>query len=254
LRLAAQRGALENKPALSTVLEYGPGEPAPLNILEGLIEAPTIRLISGPVLEFSRSEELKRLRQSPMRRELDQLLSPRHVSLNLWRGQQILERLQRQDLFFVKDISTVHAEEARGIPLPKAEAAYGHLTKSERSFLLSLVLLAQGLKKGVALPPGLLAKLAAGLDGKLRAAAARKAEYLIRWIEPLPPFRTEETHPLKPSQELIKDLQEAIDREESIDVLYQASTRYTAEPHHLTSFFALIFALLACQSLSASYT
>ncbi len=98
LRLAAQRDVTEqlvpirrtsspHLPSLPEILERGLGEKPPAALTQRLADEPTIRVIPGPVLEFTDPEELKTLRKSPgLRRDLEHLLSPRHVALELVAG------------------------------------------------------------------------------------------------------------------------------------------------------------------------
>jgi len=108
------------------------------------------------------------------------------------------------------------------------------LTKSERVYLLSLLILAEGLQNIVSSPPGLLTRLTENLDHSLRAVAARKATAMLEHLKPMPTWKPEEDPPPLPSEELIMAIQGAIDREEPIDVLYKASGKHTPEYRHLT--------------------
>jgi len=229
LRVAVQHGALDSHPALPEILRNGLGAPPPADLLLALAETPMIRLIPGFVLEFIRPEDIKRLRQSPgMRRKLDHLLSPRHVALDYWHGYQVLQRLHRQGLVSDSDFSM-----ARLDSYPATRSLNG-LNQSERVYLLSVLMLTDGLQKAIAPPPGLLAKLAKGLDNSLRAAAARKATTALKEIAPQTDWRVEELPPAKPDEGLIESLQKAIDREDSVDVRYQASGRHWPEYRHLS--------------------
>jgi len=230
LRLAVQLGALEGNPPLPDILERGLGERPPDLLLERLVGEPTIRLIPGPVLEFTHPEELKALRGYPgWRRELDRLLSSRHVALNPWRVQPILSKLLRQGLISERDLPSPHSH-----TIGRRNLGKGHLSKSDSVYLLSLMLLAEGLQNIAAPPPGLLARLTENMDHPLRAAAARKATAMLAQIRPEPAWKPEFEPPLLPPEELVRAIQEAIDRDESIDVLYKASGRHAAEYRHLT--------------------
>lgn len=229
LRLAAQRGALENKPSLTEILECGLGEQLPDFLSQALNVQPVIRLIPGQVLEFSSPDELKQLRCSPgLRKELDHLLSPRHVALDPWRGMQVLKRLYRQGLISKADFL------ASQPATPSTNSMIERLTKSERVYLLSLVLLSEGLQNVIAPPPGLLSKLIEGVDHPLRASAARRATKAINQIHPPPIWQPEEMSPPAPVEDLLETIQDAIDRSEAINVLYQASGRHSPEYRYLT--------------------
>lgn len=248
LRLAAQRGALEAKLPLLDILERGLGEKPPAWLIERLAAEPTIRIIPGPVLEFTHPEELKGLRESQgLRRELEHLLSSRHVALDPWRARRTLRQLHSQGLLSEQDIGrilpameVVHCNHTDHIQPRDSTEQLRHsilrkpLTKSDRVYLLSLLLLAEGLQNAVASPPGLLRRLTQNLDHSLRAVAARKATAMLEIIKPLPPWKPEEAPPPLPPEELIAAIQGAIDREESIDVLYKASGKHAPEYRHLT--------------------
>ena len=263
LRLAVQRGALgrtisQSSPSLPDILERGLGESPPDHLIERLASEPAIRVIPGPVLEFTHPEELKALRGSPgLRRELERLLSPRHVALDPWRAHRILRRMWRQGLISERDLEqtgglyppspalTIQASDiGRSSPTLtkrlRRNELRDHLNKSARVYLLSLMLLAEGLQNVAAPPPGLLTRLTENLDHALRAAAARKATAMLEQIKPRLPWKLEEEQsrdlydPPMPSEELIMAIQGAIDREESIDVLYKASGRHSAEYRHLS--------------------
>lgn len=229
LRLANQRGARDHKPSLRQILEQGVAEPLPDGLLQVLVDAPEIRIVQGVVLEFSHPEELRRLRQhSGMRHKMDGMLSPRHVVLNPWRGHQVLRQLHRRGYLSEADLA--------GVPMdrPLTACSPGFFSKSDRAFLLSLILLAEGLQNGFTPPPGLIARLTDGLDHALRASAARRATQALNQIQPLPPWEPEESPPPIPDETLVTMLQAAIDRGEAVDVLYQASGRHTPEYRHLS--------------------
>jgi hypothetical protein len=237
LRLAAQRSAIEAKPPLVDILERGLGDKPPAWLIERLAAQPTIRIIPGPVLEFTHPEELKGLREFPsLRRELEHLLSSRHAALDPWRAHRVLQQLHSRGLLSERELSNVRLINypIGRLPDDSTRRLPDHLTKSDRVYLLSLMLLAEGLENVAAQPPGLLARLTEKLDYSLHAAAARKATAMLEQIRPLPPWKPEEEPPPLPSEELIMAIQGAIDREESIDVLYKASGRHSAEYRHLS--------------------
>ena len=229
LRLAAQRGALQASPSLPEIIERGTGEPMPADLLHLLAGAPTIRLVRGFVLEFSHADEIKKLRKSPAwRRALEHLLSARHVALDPWQGYVLLRRLQKQGLLSEQELANTSPPDYAVFPTNPS------FSKAERVYLLSLALTSEALQNAAAPPPGLLSKLAAGLDHPLRAAAARKASAALERIRPAVDWRPEESTPPLPSEDLISILQMAIQRGESIDVLYQATSRHVPELRHLT--------------------
>ncbi len=237
LRLAAQRGILEGSPSLPDILERGLGESPPDQLIERLASEPAIRVIPGPVLEFTHPEELIALRGSPgLRLELDRLLSTRHVALDPWRAHRALRRLHSRGLLSERELASVRPYDhpIGRLPDDSTRRLPDHLTKSDRVYLLSLMLLTEGLQNVAAAPPGLLTRLTENLDHSLRAAAARKATAMLEQIRPLPPWKPEEEPPPLPSEELIMAIQGAIDREETIDVLYKASGRHSAEYRRLS--------------------
>jgi len=229
LRLAIQRGALLANPTLTDVLRRGLGAHPPDTLLSYLADVPGIRLVQGFVLEFSHPGDLKNLRRLPgLRRELDRLLSPHHVALDPWRGWSTLQRIHRRGLLSDQDLAT-----AKVLAGPSSPRVAG-FSQSEQAYLLSLVLLAENISNVIAPPPGIAGKLAAGLEAPLRAAAARKASRALAHISPLPAWQPEDTPPPPPNENLVQTLQEAIDRQESIDILYQASGKHAPEYRHIT--------------------
>jgi hypothetical protein len=74
-------------------------------------------------------------------------------------------------------------------------------------------------------PPGLYEKLAQELNFPQRAAAARLATKFLVQFHPQPPWQAEADATPQPSEELLYELQKAIDREESIDVLFRGSEK-----------------------------
>jgi hypothetical protein len=229
MHLAAQRGAIENSPSLPEILKRGLGVPPPKQLLDLLVGEPMLRLVPGYVLEFNQAEDLKELRQSPaMRRELDRILSPRHVALDPWRGAQVLLHLYRKGLLSESDFSAI-----RRINLSTKQTSC-HLSQSDRAFLLSLVLLSGELQNDFLPPPGLFDRLTRGMDHTLCSSAAKRASVILNRIKPQSSWQPEVEPPPPPSDELVARLQKAVDQEEAINVLYQASGRHTAEYRHLT--------------------
>jgi hypothetical protein len=235
LRLAAQRGALDSSPTLPRILECGLAEPLPVKLLHQLAKEPTIRLIPGFVLEFSHPEELKRLRQFPgLRRHLDHLLSPRHVVLDPYHSPQIFQRLHQKGLLSERDLDSVRSIEQPGICPPRLNTNPTRLARSEQAYLLSLVLLVEGLQKLAVPPPGLLNKLTEGMSASLQAAAACQAAKTLNQIHPQPAWQPDGSSPAAPPEALIWMIQSSIDRCESVDVSYQSSGQHTPEIRHLT--------------------
>jgi len=235
LRFAAQRGAMDSSSTLPTILERGLTKPLPVKWLHQLAKEPTIRLIQGFVLEFTHPEEIKRLRQFPgLRRHLDHLLSPRHVALDPYDAYQIFQRLRQKGVLSERDLASIRSLERPGIRPPRLNTNPTRLARSEQTYLLSLVLLAEELQKVAVPPPGLLRKLTEGMPASLQAAAARQAAKTLNQVHPDPPWQPEESHPDLPSEDLIRMLQSSIDRCEFVDILYQASGRHSPELRHLS--------------------
>jgi hypothetical protein len=230
LRQAAQRGANDGTPNLPAILERGLGRYPPFPLLEQLAAQPTIHILPGPILEFSHPDELLRLRQSrSLRRHLDHMLSNRHVLLDPWQAPRLIRRLFRMGLLSIKDL------DAGVLPATRPIAGAGlRLSKAERTYMLGLFLLAEALEIPVAPPPGLLARLAHGLDAPLRVSAARQATAALKKIRPVPIWPAEEEFPVDPPESLLVALQQSIDMEEAIDVLYRTTGQSTAEYRHLT--------------------
>jgi hypothetical protein len=242
LRKAAQRGALDGlaEPALIAILEKGLGQPPPAELVERVIATPKLRVLPGPVLEFDDPHELLHLREmASFRQDLQQILSPRHVHLNPWQAHVVLKRLYRLGLLSEKDLDIQPLSLRRSLTV-KIDGEKGtgvdelYLSRADRVYLLSLMLFAEGLKALYAPPPGLLGKLTAGLDLSHRGAAARKASKLLEMVFPKSEWIPEEELPSPPEEELIVYLEQAIAREESIDVLYKARGRSMPEYRHLT--------------------
>lgn len=243
LRLASQRGALEggeetlHTTALPAVLERGLGHYPPVALLHKLAGQPVIRVLSGTVLEFSSEEEMGRLRRSPAwRRDLEHLLSPRHVFLTPWQAPRVLRRLLRQGFLSEHDLEGLDDASGGEQPEPNQEGvkpARGGFSKADRVYLISLVLLAEGLESPFAPPPGLFAKLSRQMDVSLRASAARWATKALQKISPQPRWLPEIDPPPIPEGELIERLRHAIHKSETIDILYQASNRHTPEYRHV---------------------
>lgn len=246
LRKAAQRGALARRAEdlrarpLPTVIESGLGMKLPDKFLESLSDQPVVRLLPGPVLEFDDPRELLSLRKSPAwRRELQDVLSPRYVHLEPRRAQKLIKRLVRKGLLGGNDLEaarrfapfiTTKKEGGEAKPWRRGES----LSTADRTYLLALLLLAEGLRMPFAPPPGLFNKLAGDLNEALRAVAARKASEALSDLSPSINWIPEDEHPPLPEEELIEKLEQAIRKEEPVDVLYQASGRAHPEYRRLT--------------------
>ncbi|MHC1733411.1 MAG: helix-turn-helix transcriptional regulator [Bacteroidales bacterium] len=231
LTFAAQRGAIENKPSLCEILTSGIGAAPPKLTIDSLLGEPMIHLIPGQVIEFRTPEDLKNLRNSPsMRNSLGHILSPRHVALDPWLGGQILKRLYQKGLLSENDFCMIQQV---NLP-PNSERPACDFSQSDRAYLLSILLLVAEVQRDFIPPPGLLNRLTCGMDHTLRATAAKRAQNLYEQIHPQPAWLPENAPSQTPPKGLVEDLQKAIDREEAINVLYQASGRHSAEPRHLT--------------------
>ena len=229
LQQAVKRGAAEDKSLFVEVLADGLGADPPDYITKRVAERQRIRLVPGFILEFSDPEDLKALRQSlAFRKKLERILSPRHVALDPWKGGQVISTLYRKGLLSEEDFLSTQqrysAAEQKGCPL----------SFSDRAYLLSLILLAQKLYGGLALPPGMCDRLSSGLDDKLLAAAANRADAYFQRIAPQTGSQFEEEPPPLPAKEMVAELEKAICEETPIDILYQASGRHHPERRHLT--------------------
>jgi len=248
LRNAVVRGGMKGlqKPALITILSAGIGQEPPAELITALESIPRVRVLPGPVLSFEDPQELLRLRENAsLRKDLQDVLSPRHVHLEPWAAPAFLRRLYRQGLLSRNELEWVVATHpAFQVPLasygsnrnaedqsPPAKKAF---TRAERTYLLSLLLLAEGLGSPQAPPPGLILKLVAGLDAASRSAAARKANKLLALLSSRPSWVPEAEPPLPPEEKLIVALQQAIESEETISVLYQAPGKHSPEHRRIS--------------------
>lgn len=229
LTQAAGQKAVGEK--LVRTLEHGLAAPLPEEIREQLSEPPAVRLLNGPVLEFDDPALLARLRESPrLRRDLDQLLSPRHVHLEANRAAQIMRRLQH--LTYIPHTSwngNGLAQLAVGAPAGFSSG----FSSGERAYLLSLVLAAEKINLPLSAPLGLTAKLESGLPGHLQKAAARALAHLAE--SPLTGHSLiEDELPPPPTPQLLETLQRAVTNAEAVEVLYHAPGRPAPEPRRLT--------------------
>jgi hypothetical protein len=84
------------------------------------------------------------LRQSrSWRRELENLLSPRHIHLDPWHAPAILRRLERKGLIAIQDLERVISQADRSFD-PTILQLPGGLSKAERAYCLSLLLMGEG--------------------------------------------------------------------------------------------------------------
>ena len=228
LRLAVQRGALQCSPGLAEVIKLGTGLPLPDKLGQYMQQVPTIRAVKGIVLEFSHPEDLKALRAAPTwRRALDTLLSPRHVAIDPHTGPDTLRQLCRQGLLS-------EAELAGAVPGAPSHEGKLFLSKAERAYLLYLALVSESLQNIAAAPPGLLRKLAGDLTPPLRAAAARKAGQVVEHLSPKASWPTSDPPGPLPPDEMVDALQQAIDRQEAVDISYRRSAQHALEVRHVT--------------------
>lgn len=223
LQQAAQRGPLD--PFLH-ILERGLGQPPPADLVTAIRGQPTIRVLPGPVLEFSDPQQLLRLRESPaLRRELEQVLSPRHVRLDPHGAPDVLRRL---------GLALPPSQPLPETPASKRTAPVDvDFSTADRAYLLSLALLAEKLDAPLAPPLGLMHKLEAGLDDALRAAASRQAQAALRPSAPAGRPPVEDELAPGPTPDLLASLQDAIAKQETIDVLYHVPGRPSAERRRL---------------------
>jgi len=82
------------------VLETGLRAPLPQALRAAILSQPVLNVTEGIVLEFSNSEELKRLRRSTVLREhFEHILSPRHVCVSAENAPRLLELLERRGIY-----------------------------------------------------------------------------------------------------------------------------------------------------------
>jgi hypothetical protein len=225
LHLAAQGGALISQPTLIEIVEKGLEEPFPERILQSIPHDFPIQLLQGSILQFSDKEVLEQLRKSSSwRMELDHLLSSRHVLLDTFRAKKIIQRLYRKGLLRQTEFSQSTAQNNHSVGLYKADLTY----------LLSVMLIVSSILPGFASPPGLMGRIISLLDSNLCAAAAEHATKLLHLLRPSGSWKLDEENPPCPKDELLEALQEAIDKEEVINILYHAPGGTTPEYRHLS--------------------
>jgi len=231
LRAANQQPGERN--TLTEILAQGLDAPLPEALEQAIASQPVVRVLPGPVLEFSDPQELADLRCTrAWRRELEHLLAPRYVHLDPFHAPAVLRRLEQRGLLAAKDLQPALGEFAPNPAEPGAERP--EFSRADRAYLLSLLLLAEGLRAPFAPPPGLFSHLVTGLDDRLRAAAARKASQALAQLAPVPSWVPEEEPPSLPEDDLVDFLQKAIAIEQPVDITYQASQQSTPEYRHVT--------------------
>jgi hypothetical protein len=229
LRLAVQRGPAEG---LIAILESGLQAELSPEWVERIRGQPRLQVIPGPVLAFDDPAELLRLRENPrLRRELEQVLSPRHVALNPWAAGRTLEYLQGLGVLALTTATLPTAAHPAAAPLPGAGET--RLGQADCAYLLALLWIAEGLPDLPAAPAGLAQRLGQGLPFALRAAAARQA---YRGLQRLVPqgLTIEEELPPPPAADLLAAVQSAIGQQEALTVWYQTPGRPNAERRQIT--------------------
>jgi hypothetical protein len=229
IRLAVQRGATDETSSLFEILKQGLGFALPDQYLDAFRQAASIRLMPGVVLECSDSSELKELRKSKtLRKDLKHVLSARHVLLDPLHASLVSERLFRRGF--------VSRKELHCLDWLQSEKRNGTTTFSlaERAYLTVLLLIAKDIENLKASPPGLLMKMVTGMDASLIASSVHCAESVIKSLKPPAEIEVENRFPPDPSEMLLMKIQSAIDRQESIDILYQATGRHQPESRHIS--------------------
>lgn len=229
IRQANRRGALDNRTSLVEILERGTGGAKIEQVHLILPHQPTSRLIQGVVLEFDSQEDIIRLRKSPkFRRMLEGILSPRHIAIHKTHAHTILRHLYRKGLLSESDfLDGQSAQAANG-------TANGGLSKTDQAYMLARNLFDSGMGYHFEHPPGLLARLCSGLSPALLAAASKKASAWLALYHPRDDRPIESITPPLPPESVLRILREAMNREEALDVLYQATGKHSPELRHLT--------------------
>ena len=225
LRQAVQRGALDKKPSLSVILTKGLQGKPPQTLLHSLSGQPTIRILQGPVLEFSSSQEVLDLRKARgLRKALDRMLSPRHVALDPWTAPGLLRTLYRKGLiseselelpvFFHNFIHSARFNSGKEIKI----------STGDRVYLLSVLILME--RMGVMTPPpDLYERLMAGIPTASWATAAKQAYDTEDELNHQSGWSPEEELPPVPSDDLLALIQEVIDHQAAIGIMYRAPQR-----------------------------
>jgi hypothetical protein len=224
LRAAAGRGPAGSLP---DVLRDGLGA-LPPDLPDRLVATASARVLPGPVVEFSDSQEIKELRIAGLvRSDTAEVISQRHLHLEPLKARRTLARLARRGVIPPEDT-------LRGQPVSERGGKPLLLSDSERALLITALYLAGQADPSLAGPPGLLEKLTGGISAQISSAAADQARQALdrlqwRWNLPL-----EEELPPVPPDILRRRLETAIARQESLDVLYQPAGRKTTEPRRIS--------------------
>jgi hypothetical protein len=226
LRLAAQRDINTGNSTFFQILEQGLQSPVPTNLKAAFEVQPVVKTYTGVLLEFSSAEECAFLRQrSSWRKDLNFILSAHHVFLNRWDVDRVLARMHKNGLVSDFDISSIERQ--------TSSSDHG-FSLSERNFMLSIMLVIDGLNCPITAPPGLLNKLTNQMPVNLRSAAARKARQALSELLPAPAWLPEEELPPIPKNQLIKILDEAVKQQQPLDFYYQKADRYQPEHRRVT--------------------
>lgn len=206
---------------LLQILQQGLRESLPQELIRRIESQPILIVLPGLVLEFSSPEELSQLRRNvSIRQEMAAILSPHHVYIETWQAERVLERLQRFGLVSNKDMLSSRRDSLLN---------QLRLTNNERAYLLCTLLIQDGLDIPTSAPPGLLAKLTEDLPVVLRAAAARNAKAILEEHMPRSTWLHEEEIPPVPEIYTINRIEEAIQKQQVIDILYQKAAQYHPE-------------------------
>ena len=229
LRQAVQRGAAEKKPDLVTILTIGMAEKPPFTVLQKISNQHTIRILPGPVLEFSNSKEILQLRKTRgLRKELERILSPRHVALDPWTAPSVLKKLHRKGLLSESELDLPVFFYQAVSPAYFHEGSEFKTSPADRTYLLTLHILMESL--GVMTPPpDLFERLLAGLPGSSWAAAANKAYAIEDLLLTTSGWNPEEELPPEPVHEILTVLQTAIDHGLELEIMYKPSHRSSYE-------------------------
>ena len=223
LRQASQRGSMDE---FISILERGLEHPLPPEEAARIRSTPSIRLLTGCVLEFDDPADLAALRQvSPsLRRRLDPLLSPRHVYMPPNTQPDTLQALQRRGIPISMPISS---EEVENDPRTG-------LNTGELADLYALALVAQETGIGISLSAELVTKLSQRLPLALRRAARHAAQKALDKIRPSPSFSPAEEPGSSIPPDRLDAIQCAIDQGEMIYVSYQKPRQAVPERRRLT--------------------
>ncbi len=225
LRSAAQ-GARNSPGDFLQLLTEGLGESPSRDLIQRFQVQPTLKVLPGLVLEFSSLEELAQLRQNAsMRKSLSSVLSPHHVYVDTWQSERVLHRMQRCGLLSSNDISNYYQD---------YRTTQTNVSISEKAYLLSIMMIADGMGVPLAAPLGLFARLTEGLPLSLRAAAARKADTVLRELVPQAPWVPETELPPIPDAQTIQWIEDALQKGQSIDILYQIAGPYQPDHRRVT--------------------